>query len=128
MCTLACEMCVCVHVFVRITPNSIYFNMSVTFCYIQDGNTALLKACLNDHLEVARQLCQGRPDINVNAPNKVSQMSMYASFPFSHTYFSSRAITDGCQILVVYLSTADHLHAQKSGVHFLFVLVLTLDV
>ena len=89
---MACEMCVCVHVFVHITPDNIYFNMSVTFRYIQDGNTALLKACLNDHLEVARQLCQGRPDINVNTPNKVSQTSMYASFPFSHTHVVNQSL------------------------------------
>ena len=119
-------MCVCV-VCMYFAPDCIYFNMSVTFCYIQDGNTALLKACLNDHLEVAKQLCQGRPDINVNTPNKVSQMSMYASFHFIHTHFSSRAITDGYQILVVYLSTADNLYAPKV-VYIFFVLVLTLGV
>ena len=77
---MACDMCMCLCACIC------EYHSAWTFCYIQDGNTALLRACLNDHLEVARQLCQGRPDINVNTPNKVSQASMYASFPFSFPF------------------------------------------
>lgn len=45
------------------------FNFS-NFRYVQDQCTALLKACQNKHVSVAKRLCQ-RNYIDVNAPNKV---------------------------------------------------------
>ena len=38
--------------------------------HIQDQCTALLKACQNKHVSVAKRLCQ-RNFVDVNAPNKV---------------------------------------------------------
>ena len=62
------------------------FNFS-NFHHVQDQCTALLKACQNKHVSVAKGLCQ-RNYIDVNAPNKVFWCICHGKQPMHYVFNS----------------------------------------
>lgn len=51
---------------------------------LQDGRTALMLACKDGHKEVVETLLRTRPDVDVNAVDKVR--NLYPMRPFRHFF------------------------------------------